>query len=166
MWQVLQDIGQALSHVHAMGLVHLDVKPANLLIGDEGTVQIDIGLNNRTPTNNIFVSLLCFVSRSSPLLETHRVDNYFRLLHFYLFSRCEDNRVPVARFGVNEKSCFVICEFFAFASAARISCGVNTKRHAPPASKAPRWSSLPSAALVQEIAAVFPSPRIVVVATV
>ncbi|CAM9805692.1 unnamed protein product, partial [Ectocarpus fasciculatus] len=35
-WQVLQDIGQALSHVHAMGLVHLDVKPANLLIGDEG----------------------------------------------------------------------------------------------------------------------------------
>ncbi|CAM9326381.1 unnamed protein product, partial [Ectocarpus sp. 8 AP-2014] len=35
-WQVLQDIGQALSHVHAMGLVHLDVKPSNLLIGDEG----------------------------------------------------------------------------------------------------------------------------------
>ncbi|CAN0504259.1 unnamed protein product, partial [Ectocarpus sp. 8 AP-2014] len=35
-WQVLQDMGQALSHVHAMGLVHLDVKPSNLLIGDEG----------------------------------------------------------------------------------------------------------------------------------
>ncbi|CAN0481638.1 unnamed protein product [Ectocarpus sp. 12 AP-2014] len=35
-WQVLQDVGQALSHVHAMGLVHLDVKPSNLLIGDEG----------------------------------------------------------------------------------------------------------------------------------
>ena len=37
MWQVLHDVGQALRHVHAMGLVHLDVKPANLLIGDEGT---------------------------------------------------------------------------------------------------------------------------------
>eukprot|EP00752_Nemacystus_decipiens_P013054 g11547.t1 len=35
-WQVLHDVGQALRHVHAMGLVHLDVKPANLLIGDEG----------------------------------------------------------------------------------------------------------------------------------
>lgn len=35
-WQVLQDVGQALRHVHATGLVHLDVKPANLLIGDEG----------------------------------------------------------------------------------------------------------------------------------
>lgn len=36
MWQVLHDVGQALRHVHAAGLVHLDVKPANLLIGDEG----------------------------------------------------------------------------------------------------------------------------------
>lgn len=36
MWQVLHDVGQALRHVHASGLVHLDVKPANLLIGDEG----------------------------------------------------------------------------------------------------------------------------------
>lgn len=36
MWQVLHDVGHALRHVHAMGLVHLDVKPANLLIGDEG----------------------------------------------------------------------------------------------------------------------------------
>lgn len=35
-WQVLHDVGQALRHVHATGLVHLDVKPANLLIGDEG----------------------------------------------------------------------------------------------------------------------------------
>lgn len=35
-WQVLHDVGQALQHVHGMQLVHLDVKPANLLIGDEG----------------------------------------------------------------------------------------------------------------------------------
>lgn len=35
-WQVLHDVGQALRHVHATQLVHLDVKPANLLIGDEG----------------------------------------------------------------------------------------------------------------------------------
>lgn len=40
MWQVLHDVGQALRHVHAMGLVHLDVKPANLLIGDEGNVSV------------------------------------------------------------------------------------------------------------------------------
>lgn len=38
-WQVLQDVGESLRHVHAMGLVHLDVKPANLLVGDEGIYQ-------------------------------------------------------------------------------------------------------------------------------
>ncbi|CAN0233632.1 unnamed protein product, partial [Hapterophycus canaliculatus] len=38
-WQVLHDVGQALRHVHATGLVHLDVKPANLLIGNEGDLS-------------------------------------------------------------------------------------------------------------------------------
>lgn len=38
-WQVVHDVGQALRHVHAMQLVHLDVKPANLLIGDEGVTS-------------------------------------------------------------------------------------------------------------------------------
>lgn len=53
MWQVLHDVGQALRHVHAMGLVHLDVKPANLLIGDEGTLSNTFLLFGRTPFDEL-----------------------------------------------------------------------------------------------------------------
>ncbi|CAN0567284.1 unnamed protein product, partial [Laminaria digitata] len=31
-----EDVGEALRHVHAPGLVHLNINPENLLIGDEG----------------------------------------------------------------------------------------------------------------------------------
>jgi tRNA A-37 threonylcarbamoyl transferase component Bud32 len=42
---VLDQVASALSHLHAHGLVHLDVKPQNLLMTDQGTVKlIDFGL--------------------------------------------------------------------------------------------------------------------------
>lgn len=42
---VLDQIASALAHLHAHGLVHLDVKPQNLLMTSDGTVKlIDFGL--------------------------------------------------------------------------------------------------------------------------
>lgn len=37
---ILHDICQALQHLHGLGIVHLDIKPANMLIFDHGTVKL------------------------------------------------------------------------------------------------------------------------------
>jgi tRNA A-37 threonylcarbamoyl transferase component Bud32 len=42
---VLDQVASALAHLHSHGLVHLDVKPQNLLMSEDGTVKlIDFGL--------------------------------------------------------------------------------------------------------------------------
>ncbi len=44
------DLAQALSHLHAHGLVHHDVKPDNLVVDEDGrTLLIDLGLATRLP---------------------------------------------------------------------------------------------------------------------
>ncbi len=44
-WQVVHDVTAGLHHIHACGMVHLDIKPANLLITAQGRVQIgDFGM--------------------------------------------------------------------------------------------------------------------------
>lgn len=44
-WQVVHDVTAGLHHIHSCGMVHLDIKPANLLITAEGRVQIgDFGM--------------------------------------------------------------------------------------------------------------------------
>ena len=45
MWRIVHDVAAGLAHIHGCGIVHLDVKPANLLISQEGVVKIgDFGM--------------------------------------------------------------------------------------------------------------------------
>lgn len=46
--QLGQDVAEALSHLHAQGLVHRDLKPANLLVGHDGRTRLcDLGVAAR-----------------------------------------------------------------------------------------------------------------------
>ena len=41
---------QGLEHIHAMGVIHFDIKPANIMIDAKGTLKIgDFGLATRWP---------------------------------------------------------------------------------------------------------------------
>jgi serine/threonine protein kinase len=40
LWHVIHDVACGLRHIHASGLVHLDIKPDNLLISAHGTIKI------------------------------------------------------------------------------------------------------------------------------
>jgi eukaryotic-like serine/threonine-protein kinase len=43
--QIARDLGEALDHVHAHGVVHRDVKPANVLLRHDGAVKlVDLGI--------------------------------------------------------------------------------------------------------------------------
>eukprot|EP00596_Hydrurales_sp_CCMP1899_P009863 CAMPEP_0119054310 /NCGR_PEP_ID=MMETSP1177-20130426/74984_1 /TAXON_ID=2985 /ORGANISM="Ochromonas sp, Strain CCMP1899" /LENGTH=1254 /DNA_ID=CAMNT_0007034505 /DNA_START=97 /DNA_END=3861 /DNA_ORIENTATION=+ len=44
-WHIVHDVASGLQHIHQCGVVHLDVKPANLLISAEGVIKIgDFGM--------------------------------------------------------------------------------------------------------------------------
>ena len=44
-FRILHDAAAGLSHIHSFDIVHLDIKPANLLIFEDGTIKIcDFGL--------------------------------------------------------------------------------------------------------------------------
>ncbi|RYP55267.1 hypothetical protein DL768_000022 [Monosporascus sp. mg162] len=52
-WKIMLEISQGLRHIHDAGYVHLDLKPANILIDFEGTLKIgDFGLATSLPADN------------------------------------------------------------------------------------------------------------------
>jgi mitosis inhibitor protein kinase SWE1 len=44
-WKTLIELGEAINHVHANGLLHLDIKPSNVLIREDGGLMLgDFGM--------------------------------------------------------------------------------------------------------------------------
>ncbi|KAH8671382.1 hypothetical protein BX600DRAFT_247416 [Xylariales sp. PMI_506] len=49
-WKIMLELSQGLQHIHNAGFVHLDLKPANILINFEGTLKIgDFGMAAALP---------------------------------------------------------------------------------------------------------------------
>eukprot|EP01112_Ceratiomyxa_fruticulosa_P010024 TRINITY_DN2632_c0_g2_i4.p1 TRINITY_DN2632_c0_g2~~TRINITY_DN2632_c0_g2_i4.p1 ORF type:complete len:475 (+),score=107.85 TRINITY_DN2632_c0_g2_i4:833-2257(+) len=52
-WRYLNDILQGLSHIHAHNIMHLDIKPENLLLSDDNRVLIaDFGISAKTTSSS------------------------------------------------------------------------------------------------------------------
>ncbi|PQE05766.1 hypothetical protein CJF31_00004521 [Rutstroemia sp. NJR-2017a BVV2] len=52
-WKILLEIGQGLKHIHDSGFIHLDIKPANIMITFEGVLKIgDFGMATSWPASD------------------------------------------------------------------------------------------------------------------
>ncbi|KAG4033852.1 hypothetical protein MFRU_004g03520 [Monilinia fructicola] len=52
-WKILLEIGQGLQHIHDSGFIHLDIKPANIMITFEGVLKIgDFGMATPWPASD------------------------------------------------------------------------------------------------------------------
>lgn len=51
LWKVLAELSSGLQHIHSHGVLHLDLKPANIFVTEIGSLKIgDFGLASRWPT--------------------------------------------------------------------------------------------------------------------
>lgn len=52
-WKILLELCMGVSHIHNSGFIHLDIKPANVLIASDGTLKIsDFGMASKWPAPN------------------------------------------------------------------------------------------------------------------
>ncbi|KAJ3017590.1 hypothetical protein HKX48_003455 [Thoreauomyces humboldtii] len=51
-WHILSEVVQGVKHIHDLNIVHLDLKPGNIFITEEGSLKIgDFGLASRAPVS-------------------------------------------------------------------------------------------------------------------
>lgn len=45
-WRFAQQLASGIAHIHACGIIHMDLKPDNILLKSDGTIKIaDFGLS-------------------------------------------------------------------------------------------------------------------------
>jgi mitosis inhibitor protein kinase SWE1 len=56
-WKMLAELSTAISLIHDHNLIHLDIKPANILVTAEGSLKIaDFGMSAKTSTAGLAVA--------------------------------------------------------------------------------------------------------------
>ncbi|KAG9012704.1 hypothetical protein FRB93_001257 [Tulasnella sp. JGI-2019a] len=59
LWKIATEIANGLHHIHTTGVLHLDLKPANIFVTSEGRLRIgDFGMATRWPRENSSVATL------------------------------------------------------------------------------------------------------------
>jgi serine/threonine protein kinase len=90
-WRIVDQLADALTHVHRQGIVHRDVKPANVLLNDDGDVILsDFGVarllvREGEPSAGTLVGTPAYIApeQAQGLPADHRADRYAMAVVLY-----------------------------------------------------------------------------------